>query len=133
MADEPAAAKKEVPEGKVENSKTLSELATITVVRIRLKFQTRFDNSSARTAQCGEGHPQPDAVKILIYLVGWGTKVPPYNVFGPCTIGVRQCPNPSCWCSTILQVPAVLPPLPPHTPNTLKEEAKSKKNVGDAK
>ena len=51
-----AAAKKEVPEEKVENSKTISELATITVVRIRLKFQARLDNSSARTAQCWGAH-----------------------------------------------------------------------------
>ena len=50
LSEEAAAAKKKQQDEKAENSKSLTEMATLLIVEIRLKYQARFDNSSDKNS-----------------------------------------------------------------------------------
>ena len=85
-----------------------------------------------REGQGEDGQQLQDAVKILIYLVGWGYESAPIQCVWTTHYWGTQVPQPFLFSFCHFASVQCYPPLPP-LPNTLKEEAKSKKNVGDAK
>jgi hypothetical protein len=62
LSEEAATAKKKALEEKAENNKTLTEMAIITIVELRLKYQARFDNSSDKNSAAWE-HIHNDYMK----------------------------------------------------------------------